>query len=289
MAFEDIMAKMQGWATGAEALAVLGAKLTLEQRGEPAPPALASAIQSVITAADLDGVDELPPPQRAMLLTMAKLFAHETLDILETPGREPGWTFTDPEILDGWGRGSSMVPAMIAGAHPSLQEGVRSFLDVGTGVGLLACAAATVWPTASVVGIDVWEPSLERARANVSAAGLSDRIELRTQRLEDLADEHAFDCAWIPTFFLHEEVLVEALPAVVRAVTPGGWIVFGRMRSAPDPLARALATFRTTRSGGDDLDTKRLRELFEQAGCTALDAGGPAMSPVELVIGRTPA
>jgi SAM-dependent methyltransferase len=288
MAFEDIMAKMQGWATGTEALAVLGAKLALEQRGEEAPPGLASAIDSVITSAGLDGVDELPPPQKAMLLAMTRMFAHQMLDVLDDPGREPGWAFTDPDILDGWGRASMMIPMMIAGAHPSLKD-VDRFLDVGTGVGLLACAAAAVWPSASVVGIDVWGPSLDRARANVAGAGLSDRIELREQRVEDLTDEHAFDCAWVPTFFLHESVLADALPSVVRSVRPGGWIVLGRMRSSPDPLARALHAFRTARSGGDDVDTTRLLELLGREGCTPIEGGSPPMSPVELVVAQTPA
>jgi predicted O-methyltransferase YrrM len=288
MAFDDIITKVQGWATGTEALAVLGAKLTLQQRGESPDPRLASTIDSAITAAGLDGVDELPPPQRATLLAMTRLFAHQMLDVLDQPERAPGWSFTDPDILDGWGRGSMMLPMMIASAHPSLQNDVERFLDVGTGVGLLACAAASVWPTASIVGIDVWEPSLARARANVAAAGLSDRIELRDQRLEDLSDQHAFDCAWLPTFFFREQVLIDALPAVVRAVRPGGWIVLGRMRSSPDPLAAALLAFRTARSGGDDLDTKRLRELLDQAGCTTLDVGGPPASAIELVVARTP-
>jgi 2-polyprenyl-3-methyl-5-hydroxy-6-metoxy-1,4-benzoquinol methylase len=180
-----------------------------------------------------------------------------------------------------------MIPMMIAGADPALKD-VERFLDVGTGVGLLACAAASVWPNASIVGIDVWGPSLDRARANVAGAGLSDRVELREQRVEDLADDHVFDCAWVPTFFLHETVFADALPAVVRSVRPGGWIVLGRMRSSPDPLARALLTFRTIRSGGDDLDTKRLREMLEQVGCMPIDGGAPPMSPVELVVAQTP-
>jgi precorrin-6B methylase 2 len=287
MAFEDIMGKVQGWATGTEALAVLGAKLSLEQQGESPPAELASAMNAVIEAAGLDGVDDLVPPQRAMLLALTRLFAHQMIDVLDEPGREPGWTFTDPDILDGWGRGSMMLPTMFAAIHPSLQD-VSSFLDVGTGVGLLACAAASVWPKSSIVGLDVWGPSLERARANVAAAGLADRIELRDQRLEDLADEQAFDCAWIPTFFLREAALAASMPAVVRAVRPGGSIILGRMRSSPDAVAQSLYTFRTTRAGGDDLDAKRLRQLLEEVGCTSLDVGGPPMSPVELVVGQTP-
>jgi hypothetical protein len=37
------------------------------------------------------------------------------------------------------------------------------------GVGLLAVSDANVWLQASIVGLDVWEPSLALARAQVSA------------------------------------------------------------------------------------------------------------------------
>ncbi len=70
---------------------------------------------------------------------------------------------------------------------------------------------------------------------------------------------------------------------------PGGWVVLGRMRSAPDPLAQALLAFRTCRSGGDDVGVDRLRELLTGLGCQLTEGGAPPMSPVELVIAQTPA
>jgi protein-L-isoaspartate O-methyltransferase len=288
MAFEDIMGKVQGWVMGTEMLAVLGAKLALAQTGETAPPAIAVALDAVIDAAGISEIIELPPPQQAILLGLTRLYSRQTLDLLDDPGREPGWSFTHPDILDGWGRGSMMVPPMIAAATPALAD-IESFLDVGTGVGLLACAAASVWPRASIVGIDPWAPSLERAHANVGRASLDERITLREQRLVDLEDAAAYDCAWVPTFFMTEGVLQAAMPALVRAVKPGGWIALGRMRTPADPLTRALNVLRTVRGGGTDLDPKRAVELLENAGCADVHvAPAPPVASLELILGRRP-
>src|SRR5206468_3263597 len=111
--------------------------LELRQSGEAAPPEIVAALRAVSVAAGLEGVDELPPPQQMMLAAVARMYARHAVEILEHPARPAGWTYSDPEILDGWGRGSMMVPPMIAGAAPELAN-VESFLDVGTGVGLLA-------------------------------------------------------------------------------------------------------------------------------------------------------
>jgi cyclopropane fatty-acyl-phospholipid synthase-like methyltransferase len=53
------------------------------------------------------------------------------------------------------------------------------FLDIGTGVGWLAIEAAKTWPGMRVVGLDIWEPSLQLAATNISAEGLTDRVTLR--------------------------------------------------------------------------------------------------------------
>ena len=82
------------------------------------------------------------------------------------------------------------------GARLGMERG-----DIGTGVGLLAVSAARVWPECAVTGIDVWEPSLELARRNVTAAGLGHRIEIRRQDVLDLDDADRYDCVWLPSFF----------------------------------------------------------------------------------------
>jgi len=288
MSFEDIMTVLSRWLTATEALAAVGAQLTLKQAPEPGHPAVLGALQDVLAAAGVPGLDELTGPQRQMVTGLIRMGLHQASDLLDDPGRPPGWTFTDPAILQGWGRGSAVVPGALAAAVPGL-AGVRSFLDVGSGIGLLAIAAAGVWPQATVVGIDVWGPSLEAAAANVRAAGLGDRITLRDQDVAALDDSDAYDCAWFPTFFVTDPVLEAAMPRLYRALRPGGWLVLGRMASAPDPLTQAVTTLRIIRGGGADFDAKRLVAALEAVGCTAVRVvprQGPA--PMEYVIGQRP-
>jgi len=286
---EEVMGTMMQWATATEALAALGAELTLLQADGDAPPEIVDALRAVTSAAGLPDLSELPAPQRAAMLGMVRLFVHSAVDLVDDAGRAPGWTFTDTAILDGWGRGSTMVAPMIAAAHPDLQQ-VRTFLDVGTGVGLLAVAATQVWPDATVVGIDPWEPSLARARTNVSGAGLDDRITLRDQALTSLDEVDVYDCAWIPTFFVGESELEKGVPVALRALQPGGWVVLGVNRTPPIPLAQATATLRVVRGGGTALTTERAIELLEEAGYDGVHAVvPPGPAPMELVLGQRPA
>ena len=208
-------------------------------------------------------------------------------DLVDDPGRPPGWTFTHPDILAGWGRGSAMVPGLLAAA-PQFTE-VRSFLDVGTGVGLLAIAAARTWPAAAVTGIDIWEPALEIAAGNITAAGLADRVTVRRADVTSIDEAESYDCAWFPTFFVSEPVLDAAVPRLVRALRPGGWLVLGRMAPPPDPVAQAASALRTIRGGGADFAAARLVSALEAAGCAdagALPRRGPA--PMEFIAGQRP-
>ena len=286
MSFENVMTTVSSWLTATEALAAVGAELALQQAQEPGHPAVVGALQAVSAAAGLEGLDELSGPQRQMVTGVIRMGLHQAADLLDAPGRPHGWTFTDPAILQGWGRGSAVVPGTLAAAVPEL-AGVRSFLDVGSGVGLLAIAAAGVWPQATVVGIDVWGPSLEAAAANIEAAGLGDRVTLRDQDVAAVDDKDAYDCVWFPTFFVTEPVLEAAVPRLYGALRPGGWLVLARMAPPPQPLSQAVAALRTIRGGGTDFDAKRLAAALDAAGCTevrVLPRQGPA--PMEYVIGR---
>jgi tRNA A58 N-methylase Trm61 len=156
-------------------------------------------------------------------------------------------------------------------------------------VGWLAIAAANLWPSTKVVGVDVWEPALDRARTNVKEAGLDDRITLRNQDVTELDDVDAYDCAWVPTFFLSEGELVTALAKIMNALRAGGWVVLGRFEPAPDPLARATTAMRNVRAGACTLDAERSTELLRDAGFAPvrdLERAGPA--PIAFVIGQKP-
>jgi hypothetical protein len=140
-----------------------------------------------------------------------------------------------------------------------------------------------------MVGVDVGDPWLERARNHVAQAKVGDRVTLRKQDVTAIDDVDTFDCTWVPTFFLTETVLTDALPGLVRATRPGGWIALGRFVTPSDPLHAATTAFRTTRGGGFDLDPKRGSKLLEQAGCVAVHVVAPTgPAPLELILGQRP-
>jgi SAM-dependent methyltransferase len=276
------------WLVTTEALAALGAELELAGT-DGGPTDVMGALGAVSAAAALPALDQLPPPERQMIIGLVRMTLRQALDLVDDPGRAPGWTYRDPAILEGWGRGSMVVPAAIASAAPELAT-VRSFLDIGTGIGLLAVAAAGVWPEATIVGIDVWPTSLEAAADNIRRANLEARVTLRNQDVSTLDDLDRYDCAWFPTFFVTDAVLDAAVPRLLRAMRPEGWLVLGRMAPPPDPLAEAVSALRSIRSGGADFDAKRLLAALESAGFTnahVVPRRGPA--PMEYVIGQRPA
>jgi SAM-dependent methyltransferase len=287
MSFEQVMGTVQGMLTATDALAAVAARLSLGSGGSEVDADIGAGLEAVWAAAGLPDLESLAPPQQAMVLAIIRLYFAQAEDLMREPGRAPGWTYTDPLVLEGFGRGSMMVPTMLA-ADPDLAR-VTSLLDVGTGIGLLAVSAANVWPEATIVGIDVWEPALERARANVRDAGLESRITLRNQDVAAIDDVDAFDCAWVPTFFLSEKTLAEATPKLARALRRGGWIVCGVFSPPPNPLARTTTELRTTRSGGYNLDDERAVELLDGAGFTDIHTMTPTgPSPLKYIVGRKP-
>jgi predicted O-methyltransferase YrrM len=235
-------------------------------------------LDDVLAAAEIPSLDDLPPEQLATLRDSLRSFFAQSGDLLNDPERASGWGYTDGTILEGQGRSSMFVPSMFAQAAGIDQ--VESLLDIGTGVGLLAVAAARMWPSCHVVGIDTWEPSLERARANVAGAGLDDRIEIRDQNLVDLDDVDRFDVAWLPSFFVDADTLRVGLPRVLAAMRPGGRIIVGRFEPRADPLAQATLRLRTVRDGGSILTEDEVVELVRDAGfedVAPLPKAGPVM------------
>ena len=183
-----------------------------------------------------------------------------------------------------------MIPTLLAGAPEFATVDVvpRRGRRVS---GCWPSSAANVWPTATIVGIDVWEPSLERARKNVSEAGLDDAHHVaQSETSTALDDVDTYDCAWVPTFFIPEAVLNSSVTKIVDALRPGGWVALGLFKKPPDPLPRATSALRNIRDGGANLDTTQASDLLDRAGCVSIRAyepDGPA--PIVFVIGQKPA
>lgn len=288
MSFDEVVAVVSRFAATTDSLAAIGARLGLGEPGPGADPLVDSALDAVLAAAGVPDLGGLAPQQQAMLRAGIRSLFRQAADLLEDPARPPGWRYNDPVVLDGQGRASMMIPSLLAGAAPELAA-VNSFLDVGTGVGWLAIAAAKVWPGCTVVGIDPWEPALERARTNVADAGLEDRIVLRDQDVIDVDDVDAYDCAWMPSFFLPESVLITALPKILASLRPGGWLALGRYEPPPDPLAQATMALQTARDGGFSLSAERAVELLQAVAFNQVHPLDRAWSaPIGFVLGQKP-
>jgi ribosomal protein L11 methyltransferase len=96
-----------------------------------------------------------------------------------------------------------------------------SFLDVGTGTGILAIAAARLFPAARVVACDTDAAALEIARENARLNGVAERIEFRAGSVTDLVAGSAGETSMASADFvcanLTADVISSLLPALVSA------------------------------------------------------------------------
>jgi SAM-dependent methyltransferase len=269
----------------AEALAATGARASVSD-ADGIPAAVAPHLDAVLAAVGVPDLTQLPPPQRAMVGSYIRSAFAQAADILERPTRDVGWSYTDVAILEGQGRGSMMMPTLLE--QTGAFDDVTSLLDVGTGVGWLAVGAAQVWPNSSIVGVDTWEPSLERARANVAESGLADRVELRHQNIVELPDRDRFDLTWFPMFFITRDLLPRALERVLDATKSAGQIAVARFNAPPDELASATLRLRVVRDGGAWLEVNDVVSMLGAAGWAdvrVLQAPTPTLT---FIAGRKP-
>lgn len=252
-------------------LAALGAVLDAQVTGTPLHPTIQVRIDEVLDALRIDGMTEgmsaadlkhMLAEVRFNMLLDAKLLFHAT--------RSLAWTHTETEILQVGGELSAgfadALTHTIVPRLDGLSQHLGSFLDVGVGAAGLSIAMAHLWPSLNVVGIDPWAPSLALARENVRSAGLTDRIQLRQQAVEDLSDTNAFDLAWIPSAFMPEKVIPAACEHVYRALRPGGWLLFATANPGTDPVTASLVRLRTVLWGGCLMVPSQVETLLTQTG-----------------------
>ena len=124
-------------------------------------------------------------------------------------------------------------------------------MGCGTGRNLIAVAEA--YPMAEVYGIDISEEMLKTARAQIAAAGLSDRITVAQ------ADATAFDpqalfgvATFDRVFFSYTLSMIPDWEAAIRQgfrlLDPAGWLLivdFGQGERLPGWFNRLLRTWLT--------------------------------------------
>jgi 2-polyprenyl-3-methyl-5-hydroxy-6-metoxy-1,4-benzoquinol methylase len=200
------------------------------------------------------------------------------------PGR-PGWGHTDPLILQAQGDGSSQFAAALrTRLAPELGDlsvrlagsGAR-FLDVGVGVAALTIAMCNEFPALTAVGVDPHDVPLSLARANLAAAGLEERVELRSTTIQELRDEAAFDVVWLPTCFLgRSEVVAAALARIRAALRPGGWVLVPALNPAAGEGQRAVWSLVLESWGGPVLNAPEVEALLGDSGLAPRTFPGPS-------------
>jgi methylase of polypeptide subunit release factors len=213
------------------------------------------------------------------------------MDLLDHPERPSGWAHDDPDILRVVGNMSASAVnhvTSVAATRPGLAaviHGDGTFLDIGTGVAGIAIAAAKTWKSMRVVGLEIWAPSLALARANIAASGLSERIELRNQNVLDIQDRGAFSLIWLPTPFIPGEVVTAVLPTLLRALSPGGYLVFNTGALPADPLSAALSRLRIARTGGQAWVANEVASRLLELGFEEVEIVAP-IGHTQFIIGR---
>ena len=287
-----MMAEIRRLGVSVEALAALGADLRLLQDGDGSgDPQVRALLRDAVRAIDPRWLDCIDTQQAALALAFVQTVFRQALDLLDNPVRAPGWRYRDPAVLQAQGQLSRQVARGIdalASQRPKLSAMLLrpgAVLDVGTGVGWLAIELARAWPALRVVGLDPWEPALALARQNVGVSGLADRIELRTQRVEELDEAGAFALAWLPGPFIGREIACSALARVQRALVPGGWLIFGLNPAPADPVEQALESLRTARGGGHAWTLEEVAERLLAFDFEQIEVFSPAL-PIRFIVAQ---
>ena len=113
-----------------------------------------------------------------------------------------------------------------------------SFLDVGTGTGILAIAAARLFPEARVEACDTDEMAITIARENAEANGVLGQIDFRAGSIEESTASADIVCA-----NLTADVISSLLPTLV-SLTCGKLILSGILETQIEMVQAGLAQLR---------------------------------------------
>jgi SAM-dependent methyltransferase len=150
-----------------------------------------------------------------------------------------------------------------------LRDGVRSVLDVGSGVGHWGRLLSRVLdPSATLVGVDREPRWVEEAAARAP----DERFSYRVGAAEALPFEDAsFDLVTCQTLLIHVASPTAALAEMVRVVRPGGLVL------ASEPNNRALSLLGTSLANLDDLADAARFYLVCEKGQIALGEGDSSL------------
>jgi len=150
----------------------------------------------------------------------------------------------DASLAFGSGTHASTQGVLVALDALARRRRFRRVLDLGTGSGILAIAAAKLWP-ARVVATDIEPNSVRMTRENAAANGVMPRIAahvgsgLRAVPRSSLGPAARFD---LVLGHIQVRPLTSLAPAIRRRIGPGAHVVLSGLLRADE--AEALAAYR---------------------------------------------
>lgn len=205
---------------------------------------------------DRDALTYLTPISRVLVA------AAQQMPALMTAYRDGGgvnWRDFGPDMSEGQEYGNrpafmammdSWIPQGLPDVHERLSSGGR-VADVGCGGGWSSIAIARAYEGVTVDGYDLDEPALERARQNVAAHGLADRVRFHAVDPAEMGHGEGYDfvCAFECIHDMPQPVPV--LRAMRAMTSDGGGVMVmdenvGHEFSAPgDELERLMYGYST--------------------------------------------
>ena len=149
--------------------------------------------------------------------------AHRGLHVIRI---EPGMAF---------GTGTHETTRLCLAALAGFDRGTKSVLDVGTGTGVLAIAAALAFPHARIEACDTDADSVRIAIENARLNSVADRIAFRAGSIDDETAS-----ADVVLANLTADVILPLLPALV-GLTCGRLVLSGVLATQADAVRARLA------------------------------------------------
>jgi ribosomal protein L11 methyltransferase len=145
----------------------------------------------------------------------------------------------DASLAFGSGTHASTQGVLLALDALARRRRFRRILDLGTGSGILAIAAAKLWP-ARIVATDIDPASVRMTRENAAANGVAARIAaLAGPGLRPVPRRARFDLVLAN---IQVRPLVSLAPAIRRRIRPGAYVILSGLLAADEP--EALAAYR---------------------------------------------
>jgi ribosomal protein L11 methyltransferase len=177
------------------------------------------------------------------------------------PSWDPGTIASGDRVIDldpgrAFGTGGHATTRLVIALAEEVEgRSVERFLDLGCGSGILAIAAARLWPRARGLAVDVDPEATACADENLARNHVT-TVETRAGTLADAPGR--FD---VVLANIQADVLLPLAPALVRALAPGATLVLSGLltEAAPPVLEAYLAEGLTLEARRDEDEWTALR------------------------------